>query len=64
MHGSIDEDKFKSNENEFKDRDTIVISNKTFDQVIKLTDKPVHKIPFGLIRIYESKTRIAEKSIM
>tara|TARA_B100000161_G_C33557257_1_gene418738 strand:- start:989 stop:1912 length:924 start_codon:yes stop_codon:yes gene_type:complete len=48
----IDEDKFKSNEEiEFKDRDKFVdyyhvISNKTFDQVIKLTDKPVHKIPF------------------
>ena len=48
----IDEDKFKSNEEkEFKDRDKFVdyyhvISKKTFDQVIKLTDKPVHKIPF------------------
>ncbi len=48
----IDEDKFKSNEEiEFIDRDKFVdyyhvISSKTFDQVIKLTDKPVHKIPF------------------
>ena len=48
----IDEDKFKSNEEkEFKDRAKFVdyyhvISKKTFDQVIKLTDKPVHKIPF------------------
>ena len=48
----IDEDKFKSYEEiEFRDRDKFVdyyhvISSKTFDQVIKLTDKPVHKIPF------------------
>ena len=48
----IDEDKFKGIEQEdFYKRDSIVdhyhvISNKTYDQVKKLTNKPITKIPF------------------
>jgi len=48
----IDEDKFTETESkEFQERDTYVnayhvISNKTFDQVKKLTSKPIYKIPF------------------
>jgi glycosyltransferase involved in cell wall biosynthesis len=48
----IDENKFKNAEQEdFYKRDKIVdhyhvISNKTYDQVKKLTDKPITKIPF------------------
>ncbi len=48
----IDEDKFTETEiKEFQERDTYVnayhvISNKTFDQVKKLTSKPIYKIPF------------------
>lgn len=48
----IDEDKFTNfQKNEFYERDNYVdyyhvISEKTFDQVVKLTDKPVLKIPF------------------
>ena len=48
----IDEDKFTETESKkFQERDTYVnayhvISNKTFDQVKKLTSKPIYKIPF------------------
>ena len=48
----IDEDKFTETvSKEFQERDTYVnayhvISNKTFDQVKKLTSKPIYKIPF------------------
>ncbi|OUV59289.1 MAG: hypothetical protein CBC82_10325 [Cellvibrionales bacterium TMED122] len=48
----IDEDKFtKQEQEEFQDRDQYVdayhvISDTTFEQVNKLTTKPVHKIPF------------------
>ena len=48
----IDEDKFTETESkEFQERDMYVnayhvISNKTFDQVKKITSKPIYKIPF------------------
>lgn len=48
----IDEDKFTESEiKEFQDRDSYinayhVISDKTFDQVKKITTKPIYKIPF------------------
>ena len=65
----IDEDKFtKSEREEFQNRDQYinayhVISDTTFEQVDKLTSKPVYKIPLGKSKymVYNRKQRFFKK---